>query len=106
LPTWLLSCKSGPETKQSLEGSSPGWLSAWNVGELLDRGFVQIALLLQQRRDCRVGARDFHHAAHFRDGVDVGLFEETLADHGFGVGLRAASFARRVEVETFLEQFL
>ena len=55
---------------------------------------MQIVLLLQHRRDLRVGARDLDHAAHFVDGIDVRLLDEALADARFGVGLGGDALAR------------
>ena len=96
---------SGRCGMKSLHGSSPEWPLRRNVGEFLDRRFVQVALLLQQRRDLRVGARDLDHAAHLGHRVDVGFLDETLPHRGFGVGLRGA-FAGRIEVGAFLQQLL
>ena len=62
-----------------------------NVGEFFDRGFVQIALLLQHVGDLGVGARHLDHAAHLRDRVDVGLFDEALLHLRGGVGLRGGA---------------
>ena len=50
-----------------------------NVGEFFERGFAQVALLLQQRGDLRVGARHLDHLAHLGDRIDVGFFDKALA---------------------------
>src|SRR5665647_2271426 len=77
-----------------------------NVGELLDGGLVEIALLLQQGRHLGVGAGHLDHAAHFHDRVDVGLFDESLAQLRGRVGLRRDAIARRVKVGAVLQEFL
>ena len=69
------------------------------------RGFAQVALLLQHRRDRRVGACHLDHAAHLEHRIDVGLFDKALAHLRGDVGL-CRGVAGRIKVGAFLHQLL
>src|SRR5438132_3373841 len=69
--------------------------SARNFGELVDGVAAHVALLLQERRDLRVSARDFDHARHFDDAAHVRLLDRTLHDARSGRRLRGDAVRRR-----------
>ena len=69
-----------------------------NVGKLFNRGFVQVALGLQQSRQLGVGAGHLDHVAHLEHRVDVGFFEVALMHLGGRGRLRRGAFACRINL--------
>src|SRR6185437_3415062 len=61
-------------------------VSARHGGELLDGVLVQVALVLQQQGDLRVGARELDQARDFDHAVDVRLLDRALDQRRRGVG--------------------
>src|SRR5215469_11273436 len=80
--------------------------SARNAGELMDGVLVQVALLLEQRRDLLVGARHLDQARHLDHAVHVRLLDRSLHQRGGGVGRRRGPVDGRVLVVAFFLQLL